>query len=578
MIKISNNIADELLSSFIDGINISKKLYIEYIHVDETNEEELFLSNIETSQYYFIPINKLIREDFPINNSNKEKLLLILLDNNIKKIGYDLKKISHFIKKIFNVELGGVFFDIAIASYVVFNNNISSHSFSNICLSTINNKGIPDKSFYDERLALIVSIFRYLNNIISSNESYKNLFFNIEMPTLMVLYEMEKNGILLDNKILKQQGEKIKYKIKNLEKKIFSYSGKIFNLNSPKQLGEILNEKLANVITKKTPKGAISTSEKTLIEISHSHPLPNLIIKYRELTKLDNTYISQLGKQISNISGKIHTTYNQFLTSTGRLSSSNPNIQNIPIKTQTGKEIRKAFICEKNNIFVTADYSQIELRLLAHLSSDENLINSFNMGMDIHSITASEIFDVDVNYITSDQRRKAKLINFGIIYGISSYGLSKELNISNKYAESYINNYFIKYPKILEYIDKMKYLARKNGYVETLFGRRIFTPNINSNNYKIRSNAERLSINAPIQGSAADIIKFIMVKINNSNILDKKKYSIIMQIHDELIFEVNTNYKSIFITELKKIMEGSIKLKIKLVVNISAGKNWYETL
>tara|TARA_Y100000992_G_scaffold49471_1_gene28975 strand:+ start:352 stop:1458 length:1107 start_codon:yes stop_codon:yes gene_type:complete len=363
-------------------------------------------------------------------------------------------------------------------------------------------------------------------------------------------------------------------KLSSIEQEAWQQAGEEFNLSSPKQIGEILFTKLQIPVIKKTATGAPSTKEEVLQELALNHSLPKILLKHRGLSKLKSTYTDKLPVMINKRTKRIHTSYNQSGTATGRLSSSDPNLQNIPIKSEEGRRVRQAFIAAPNCKIVAADYSQIELRIMAHLSEDKNLLNAFQLGKDIHSATASEVFSVDTDAVSAEQRRSAKAINFGLIYGMSAFGLSKQLGINRNQAAEYIAMYFERYPGVRIYMDEIRKLAASQGYIETYFGRRLYLPEINSSNGMRRQAAERTAINAPMQGTAADIIKLAMISVDGWLLDSKMDSSIIMQVHDELVLEVAENELSTVLEQLEKRMTNAAKLKIPLVVDIGVGDNW----
>jgi DNA polymerase-1 len=406
----------------------------------------------------------------------------------------------------------------------------------------------------------------------------EKLFREIEMPLVPVLASMEAEGVKIDVNTLNETGKELERDIKAIEEQIYMEAGTTFNIGSPKQLGEVLFEKMR--ITdkpKKTKTGQYSTGEDVLKKLALRHPIIDKILEYRSLTKLKSTYVDALPALVNPRDGRIHTSYNQAVAATGRLSSNNPNLQNIPVRTQRGREIRKAFVPRnKDYVLLSADYSQIELRIIAHLSGDKSMIEAFNNGMDIHTATASRVFGVDANDVTRDMRRKAKTVNFGIIYGISAFGLSERLRIPRREAADIINNYFEKYPGIKKYMEKSIEFAREHGYVETIMGRRRYLPDINSANATVRSFAERNAINAPIQGSSADMIKIAMINIFDEFNRAKLKSKMILQVHDELVFDVYRDETD----TVKKIVEEKMKtampLNVPVVVDINTGNNWLE--
>ncbi len=357
---------------------------------------------------------------------------------------------------------------------------------------------------------------------------------------------------------------------------VHELAGQEFNLGSPKQLGQILFEKLELPIIKKTPKGAPSTAEEVLAELALDYPLPKLLLEYRSLSKLKSTYTDKLPEMIKPSTGRVHTSYHQAVTATGRLSSSDPNLQNIPIRTEEGRRIRQAFIAPDGYRIVAADYSQIELRIMAHLSGDAGLLKAFKEGRDVHKATAAEVFEVDPEEVSGDQRRKAKAINFGLIYGMSAFGLAKQLHLGRKEAQQYIDRYFERYPGVRDYMDKTRALAKEQGYVETLFGRRLYLPEINARNKMRVQAAERTAINAPMQGTAADIIKLAMLAVDawlQSGGVDAR---MIMQVHDELVFEVAAGEVGPVSDEICRLMSGAAELSVPLLVEAGAGNNWDE--
>ena len=362
-------------------------------------------------------------------------------------------------------------------------------------------------------------------------------------------------------------------RIHQIEKKVYKEAGQEFNIGSPKQIQEIFYDVLKLPVLKKTPKGAPSTNEDVMNDLSEMHELPKLILEYRNLSKLKNTYTDKLGEQISKLSNRLHTSYNQTVTITGRLSSSNPNLQNIPIRTQDGRNIRKAFIPEKGYKILSADYSQIELRIMSHLSKDKTLQKNFLDGDDVHMATAKEVFK-SKSKLSDQDRRAAKAINFGLIYGISSYGLAKQLRIDNTSAKEYIDRYFEKYKGVKDFMEDTKIYAKKNGFVETMKGRRIFLPNISHSNFQVRSAAERTAINAPIQGSAADILKIAMLDISKWMSNHQHEIKLLMQVHDELVFEIHTDFIEEASDKIVQLMSGCISIDVPLDVDVGIGNNW----
>ena len=519
----------------------------------------------------------------------------ILEDSSIIKIGQNIKYDAHIFLNL-GIKMYGMNEDTMLMSYVI--NSNESHGMNKLsqkylgheCISyeSIVGSGVKQLSFDQvdindalnyaaEDADVTFQLYHQLKNRLKKEKRLLDIYEKIEIPSMKALIEIERNGVLIDANLLNQQSHKIGEELIDIEKKAYELAGQPFNLASPKQLREILFEKLLIKPLKKTPTGTPSTSEEVLQELAKDYPLPKILLEYRTLSKLKSTYTDKLPLMINQDSGRIHTSYNQAVAVTGRLASSDPNLQNIPIKSPEGRKIREAFIAKSNFSILSADYSQIELRILAHLSKDSGLIQAFKDNKDIHTITASEIFNTQIKKITSEQRRYAKVINFGLIYGMGAFGLAKNLNISRSDAQNYIQEYFKKYPTVLQYMEESKQFAREHGYVETYFGRRLWLPEISSSNGLRKAGAERAAINAPMQGTAADLIKLAMIEVqqwidSNNNLKGK----IIMQVHDELVFEVPNKEVDIFIKEIPRIMENVAKLDIPLTVEINAGKNWDE--
>jgi DNA polymerase-1 len=411
---------------------------------------------------------------------------------------------------------------------------------------------------------------------IVENKSLQYLLNEIEIPLAMVLSKIERHGVMVDTEMLAQQSADLTKRIAELEQKAYQIAGKVFNLASPKQLQEILYVELNLPVLERTPSGAPSTAESTLQELAFQYPLPTIILEHRGLCKLKSTYTDSLPKQIHPQTGRIHTSYHQAVTSTGRLSSTEPNLQNIPIRNEEGRRVRQAFIAPASYKIVSADYSQIELRIMAHLSKDPNLLKAFAEDLDIHTATASEIFGITTDAVTSDQRRHAKAINFGLIYGMSSFGLARQLGISRDVAQIYMDKYFEKYPGVKLYMESTRNLARKQGYVETLLGRRLYVPDINSSQMMRRRAAERAAINAPMQGTAADIIKIAMIQLPQLFAQRHLDASMIMQVHDELVFEIKESDLTPAMQIIQTTMTHALPLSVPLGVNIKMGENWDE--
>ena len=436
---------------------------------------------------------------------------------------------------------------------------------------------IPAATFYAaEDADITFRLFNLLEKKLQNEPKLINLLKTLEYPMLKSLLRVETNGAKIDTNMLAEYSKELGLKIDKLSKTAFKMAGEEFNMDSPKQLVEILYNKLELPVLKKTPKGQPSTNEDTLQRLAEEYELPKVIIQYRGLAKLKSTYTDSLVNIQHPNTKRIHTSYQQAVTSTGRLSSTEPNLQNIPIKTAEGRKIREAFVAEKGNVLISADYSQIELRIMAHLSGDKNLTHAFNNNIDVHSATASEIFDVPLEEVTTDHRRSAKAINFGLIYGMSAFGLTRQLGIPRHEAQAYLDTYFERYTGVREYMDSTKELAKKNLYVETILGRKLHVTEINASNGLRRQAAERAAINAPLQGSAADIIKKAMIDVDEWIGEDNPNIKMIMQVHDELIFEVKKDFAEEALTHVISLMERAVKLDIPLIVDANQGANWNE--
>ena len=436
---------------------------------------------------------------------------------------------------------------------------------------------IPAATFYAaEDADITLRLFNNLHGMLEGQPKLINLLTSIEYPMLQSLIRVETNGAKIDGQMLAEYSDELAIKIEELSKAAFKMAGEEFNMDSPKQLVEILYNKLDLPVLKKTPKGQPSTNEDTLQRLAEEYDLPKIIIEYRGLAKLKSTYTDSLINIQHPVTKRIHTSYQQAVTSTGRLSSTEPNLQNIPIKTPEGRKIREAFIAEKGNVLISADYSQIELRIMAHLSGDKNLTHAFNNNIDVHSATASEIFNISLKEVTSEHRRSAKAINFGLIYGMSAFGLTRQLGIPRHEAQAYLDTYFERYTGVRKYMDTTKELAKKNLFVETILGRKLHVAAINDSNGLRRQAAERAAINAPLQGSAADIIKKAMIDVDHWIGNDNPNIKMIMQVHDELIFEVKKGFAQEALENIISLMESSVKLDIPLIVDANTGANWNE--
>ena len=506
-----------------------------------------------------------------------DKLIKLFFENDkISKISNDLKfDIKTLNKK--NITVNGDIFDIKLAHYLI--NPDISHNLINLSKNYLNIS--IQKKFEELHDYEVSSLIYKLKNLLKSDlEKFDQikLYKEIEIPLLKTLAEMEIEGINLDVKFLKKLSERTTRDLDEITTEIYGLAGEEFNISSPKQLGEILFDKMKIISNpKKTKTGQYSTSEEVLSELSLKSDLVKLVLKFRSISKLLNTYINSLPKQINKSTNRIHTEYVQTVASTGRLSSINPNLQNIPIRTNRGREVRKAFIARSKDYFLmAADYSQIELRIIASLSNEENMINAFKNKEDIHASTASAVFNVPINQVTKEQRSNAKIVNFGIIYGVSAFGLSNQTNLNRTESKELIEKYFEKYPKLKKYINNQILFARDNGYVETLLGRRRYLKDINSQNSVIRGAAERNAINAPVQGSAADVIKLAMINIHNKLSKGNYKSKMLLQIHDELVFDVFKPELNEVIEITKNEMEKAFEINVPLTVDLNYGLNWLE--
>lgn len=515
-------------------------------------------------------------------------------DSNIEKIGHNLKPDIVILKRL-GIEISNISFDTMIGEYLI-NPTESSYSINNLSKAYLGYYGLDEeallgkgknkKTFNDlskEEIGNYVSfildtVFKVedkMKKTLEENEML-NLYYNVELPLVEVLASMEYDGFKIDKEELERLGREYDEEIKSLTKEIYDLAGGEFNINSTKQLGEVLFDKLDLPVIKKTKTG-YSTDAEVLEKLMDRHPIINKILRYRQIVKLKSTYIDGLLNLINEKTKRVHSSFNQTVTSTGRISSTEPNLQNIPIKTNDGRKIRKAFVAKEGCLLVDADYSQIELRVLAHISKDPKLIEAFVNNEDIHRKTASEVFNVPMEEVTPLMRSNAKAVNFGIIYGISDFGLARDLNISRKEAKEYIDNYLKNYINVKEYMDNIVEEGKEKGYVETILHRRRYIPELKAKNFNIRSFGERVAMNTPIQGSAADIIKMAMVKVYEELKRRKLKSRLILQIHDELIIEAHEDELEEVKKLLKDIMENAIKLEVPLLVDLEVGASWYET-
>jgi len=423
---------------------------------------------------------------------------------------------------------------------------------------------------------ITLQLHRFLGERLRQDEKLHSVYSEIEMPLVDVLLDVEQNGVLIDSDMLQKQGKELDRKLQRIEQAIYEQAGEVFNLGSPKQIQAILFEKLELPVLRKTPKGQPSTAEDVLEELARDYEIPALLLEHRSLNKLMSTYIDKLPQEINARTGRVHTSYQQAVASTGRLSSTSPNLQNIPIRTAEGRRIREAFIAPSGYRILALDYSQIELRIMAHLSADESLLNAFSRGLDVHRATAAEVFDADLEQVSNEQRRAAKAINFGLIYGMSAFGLGKQLNIGRNEAQQYVDTYFERYPGVKRYMEETKQRARDQGYVETVFGRRLYLPDINARNANVRQYAERTAINAPMQGTAADIIKRAMIRVHSWLADTQPDCKMIMQVHDELVFEVNSAEVDPCRDVIAELMTSAATLDVALEVDAGIGLNWHE--
>jgi DNA polymerase-1 len=442
---------------------------------------------------------------------------------------------------------------------------------------TFNQIEIPEATDYAaEDADITLQLYDCLGTRLQQDARLNSVYETIEMPLVEVLIKLEQNGVLIDPVMLQSQGAEVDRKLGGIETTVYEHAGEIFNLSSPKQIQNILFDKLQLPILRKTPKGQPSTAEDVLEELAQDYEIPALILEHRSLNKLKTTYIDKLPNEIDLRTGRVHTSYQQAVASTGRLSSTSPNLQNIPIRTAEGRRIREAFIAPPGKRILALDYSQIELRIMAHLSADETLLNAFEQGLDVHRATAAEVFGNSLEQVSDDQRRAAKAINFGLIYGMSAFGLGKQLGIGRKEAQKYVDTYFERYPGVRRYMEETKVLAREQGYVETVFGRRLYLPDINARNAVQRQYAERTAINAPMQGTAADIIKRAMIEVHQWLIEDGDQVKMIMQVHDELVFELDEEDVERARSEIGARMTSAADLSVALEVDAGVGSNWHE--
>lgn len=582
--------------------------------VDKLNQAKLFALDTETDNLDYMAAN-LVGISFALENGEAAYLPLqldylsapktlekttaltllkpILENPAIQKVGQNFKyDLTIFARN--GIDVQGVAFDTMLESYVL--NSTGRHNMDDlakrylghqtISFEEIAGKGKNQLTFNQipleqaaeyaaEDADVTMKLQQVLWEKLSKEPTLEKLFKEMELPLLGVLSRMERRGVLIDSDALFLQSNEIANRLSELEEQAYVLAGQPFNLASTKQLQEILFDKLGLPVIQKTPKGAPSTNEEVLEELAFSHELPKVLVEHRGLSKLKSTYTDKLPQMVNPQTGRVHTSYHQAVTATGRLSSSDPNLQNIPIRNEEGRRIRQAFIAREGFTIVAADYSQIELRIMAHLSQDQGLINAFTQGKDIHRSTAAEIFGVALDEVTSEQRRNAKAINFGLIYGMSAFGLSRQLGIGRADAQSYMDLYFKRYPGVQTFMHDIREKAKAQGYVETLFGRRLYLPDINSSNGMRRKAAERVAINAPMQGTAADIIKRAMIQLDQK-LQNDPDIAMIMQVHDELVFEVRSEKVAFYSELIKTQMESAADLVVPLIVEVGQGTNWDE--
>jgi DNA polymerase-1 len=536
-------------------------------------------------------------KDAPVQMSEQDvlgALKPILEDAGKHKVGQNLKYDAHVLAN-HGITLAGITHDTMLESYVL--DSTQRHNMDDMALrllgrSTIHfediaGKGAKQLTFNEidlkmagpyaaEDADITLQLHQTLNAELEKEPTLKRVYKDIELPLLNVLLKIERNGVKIDVIMLEAQSKQLAERMKEVELQAYEEAGESFNLASPKQLSTILFEKLAIPSSKKTKTGQYSTAEDVLQDLAADYALPKLLLEHRSLSKLKSTYTDKLPLQVNEKTGRVHTSYNQTVAATGRLSSTDPNLQNIPIRSEEGRRIRQAFIAPKGYKMMAADYSQVELRIMAHLSQDESLLNAFSEGVDVHRATAAEVFGVPLDKVENEQRRAAKAINFGLIYGMSAFGLAKQLNIGRYEAQDYIDVYFARYPGVKVYMDKTRKQAHDRGYVETVFGRRLYLPEINSRNGQRRQYAERTAINAPMQGTAADIIKRAMITVDRTLSASKLDAKVVMQVHDELVLEVRTKDVAALTALLRVEMEQAAALNVPLVVDIGIGNNWDE--
>ncbi|MCG7871514.1 MAG: DNA polymerase I [Candidatus Thiodiazotropha lotti] len=525
-----------------------------------------------------------------------EQFKPLLEDPEQKKVGQNLKYDMSVLAR-YGIQMQGIAFDTMLESYVL-NSTATRHDMDSLAKNYLNHatihfediagKGKKQLTFNQieldqaspyaaEDADITLRLHQEIWPKLESESSLTKLFNELEVALVPVLSRIERNGVSVDSTMLRGQSDAFARQLHELEQQAYSLAGHNFNLGSPKQIGEVFFNELQLPVISKTPKGAPSTAESVLVELAHQgHELPSVILQHRGLAKLKSTYTDKLPEMVNPTTGRVHTSYHQAVAATGRLSSTDPNLQNIPIRSEEGRRIRQAFVPQAGWKMVAADYSQIELRIMAHLSQDQGLLQAFSEGKDIHTATAAEVFGTDLEQVSSEQRRSAKAINFGLIYGMSAFGLARQLGIERKAAQEYVDLYFDRYPGVAEFMDRIREQAHQQGYVETLFGRRLYLPDINARNHQRRTAAERTAINAPMQGTAADIIKRAMLSVDQWIEGEKPPLQMLMQVHDELVFEVDPGYLEEAKAVLTERMQGAALLDVPLLVDVGVGDNWDE--
>jgi DNA polymerase-1 len=595
-------LTEDEFAALIDKLNKSDFFAIdtETTSIDYMQAEIVGLSFafVDDSAYY-VPV----AHDYPgapdqlSRDFVLQRLKPLIEDTAAKKIGQHIKYDKNVLAN-YDIHLQGILCDTMLASYVL-NSTATRHNMDSLALKYLGHKSISFEEiagkgakqitfnqveleiaskYAAEDADITLRLYLALTPLLEAQSGLMGLLNDVEIPLSSILATMEQTGVFIDSQKLGQQSQDLAKRIIELEKQVHALADETFNLGSTKQLQTILFEKLELPVKKKTPKGAPSTSEEVLQELALEYELPALIMQYRGLTKLKNTYTDKLPRMINHRTNRVHTSYHQAVTATGRLSSTDPNLQNIPIRTKEGRQVRQAFVARDGYKVVAADYSQIELRIMAHLSKDEGLLDAFSKGLDVHKATAAEVFGESLESVTDNQRRSAKAINFGLIYGMSAFGLAKQLNIPRHDAQAYMDKYFERYPGVLSYMELTRAGAKETGYVSTVFDRRLYLPDINATNGLRRAGAERAAINAPMQGTAADIIKIAMIAVSDwmKGLQDPLEVAMIMQVHDELVFEIKEDKVQAYVKQINLLMENCVKLDVPLVVEAGVGNNWDE--